>query len=302
MIDLPMNLSTEGVDPRFADLDTRDVADLARLMNAADAEVAGAVGRALPQITAALEAISSRFNDGGRLIYIGAGTSGRLGVLDASECPPTFNTEPGRVLGLIAGGDHALRHASEGAEDSAALGAADLNAHRIRPNDAVVGVATSGRTPYVIGALRRARELGAATVAVSCNEGSEISAEAEFPIEVVVGPEFVAGSTRLRAGTATKLVLNMLSTITMIRAGKVYGNRMVDVRATNEKLRVRAARMTAELADVDVDAARAALEANGWSVKQAVLALLKGLAPSDAAACLERCGGRLREALGDDPR
>lgn len=302
MIDLPTNLSTEAVDPRFAGLDTLGIGELAALMNSADAEVAAAVGRALPQITAALELISSRFNDGGRLVYIGAGTSGRLGVLDASECPPTFNTEPGRVLGLIAGGDHALRNASEGAEDSAALGAADLNAYRIGAADVVVGVAASGRTPYVVGALRRAREVGAATVALSCNAGAAISAEADAPIEVVVGPEFVAGSTRLRAGTATKLVLNMLSTITMIRAGKVYGNRMVDVRASNEKLRVRAARMVAELADVDEAAARDALEANGWSVKQAVLALLGGLAPADAAARLETCGGRLRDALGGGPR
>lgn len=297
MIELPSNLSTEAVDPRFANLHALGVPELARLMNLADAEVAGAVERALPQIIAAIEAISERFNDGGRLVYIGAGTSGRLGVLDASECPPTYNTRPEQVIGLIAGGDHALRHASEGAEDSAELGAADLDAHAIWARDVVVGIAASGRTPYVLGALRRAREMGAATVALSCNEGAEISAVAEFPIEVVVGPEFVAGSTRLRAGTATKLVLNMISTITMIRAGKVFGNRMVDMRASNEKLKVRAARMVAELADVGVEAAAEALELNGWSVKQTVLALLAELGPDEAVAVLAANDGRLGEAL-----
>lgn len=297
MIELPTNLATEGVDPRFADLDLLGVGELARRMNEADAEVAGAVARALPALVPALAAISERFNAGGRLIYIGAGTSGRLGVLDASECPPTFNTEPGRVLGLIAGGDFALRNASEGAEDSAGQGAAEMDAHAVGALDVVVGIAASGRTPFVIGALGRARELGALTVALSCNAGAETSDVADFPVEVVVGPEFVAGSTRLRAGTATKLVLNMISTITMVRAGKVYGNRMVDVRASNEKLRVRAARMTAELADVDVDAAATALAANGWSVKQAVLALLRGLSPTEAAARLAAHDGRLRDAL-----
>lgn len=297
MTELPTNLSTEGVDPRFADLDTRDVAELARIMNEADAGVADAVAAALPQITAAVAEVSRRFNDGGRLVYVGAGTSGRLGVLDASECPPTYNTRPEQVVGLIAGGDHALRNAAEGAEDDAELGAADLDAIAITAADAVVGIAASGRTPYVLGALARAREAGAATVALSCNVDAEISAAADFPIEVVVGPEVVAGSTRLRAGTATKLVLNMVSTITMVRAGKVFGNRMVDMRASNEKLRIRAARMVSELADVDVTLAAETLDRNSWSVKQAVLALLADLGPADAAGLLEEHGGRLRDAL-----
>lgn len=297
MTDLPTDLSTEGVDPAFADLDNLGVDELARLMNDADKRIAGAVEKALPQISVAIDAISERFNDGGRLIYIGAGTSGRLGVLDASECPPTFNTAPERVVGLVAGGDFALRNAVEGAEDSEELGAADLDEIRIGAGDVVVGVAASGRTPYVIGALRRAREVGAATVALSCNARTAISAEADHPIEVVVGPEFVAGSTRLGAGTATKLVLNMISTITMIRAGKVYGNRMVDVRTSNEKLRIRAARMVAELADVDEESAATALERNDWSVKQTVLTLLADLSSVESKHVLDKHGGRLRDAL-----
>ncbi|TRY18265.1 N-acetylmuramic acid 6-phosphate etherase [Tessaracoccus rhinocerotis] len=297
MTELPNNLATEGVDPRFADLDTRDVAELARVMNDADAGVTDAVAAALPQITAAIEEVSRRFNDGGRIVYLGAGTSGRLGVLDASECPPTYNTRPEQVVGLIAGGEHALRNAAEGAEDSAQLGAADLDGIGVTAADVVVGIAASGRTPYVLGALARAREVGAATVALSCNADAEISAAADLPIEVVVGPEVVAGSTRLRAGTATKLVLNMISTITMIKAGKVFGNRMVDMRASNEKLRTRAARMVSELADVDVAAATETLDRNGWSVKRAVLALLADLGPADAARVLDEHGGRLRDAL-----
>lgn len=297
MTELPTNLATEGVDPRFEDLDTRDVAELARVMNDADAGVTDAVAAALPQITAAIEEVSRRFNDGGRIVYLGAGTSGRLGVLDASECPPTYNTRPEQVVGLIAGGEHALRNAAEGAEDSAELGAADLDGIGVTAADVVVGIAASGRTPYVLGALARAREVGAATVALSCNADAEISAAADLPIEVVVGPEVVAGSTRLRAGTATKLVLNMISTITMIKAGKVFGNRMVDMRASNEKLRTRAARMVSELADVDVAAATETLDRNGWSVKRAVLALLADLGPADAARVLDEHGGRLRDAL-----
>ncbi len=272
-MELSRNLSTEGVDERFAHLDTLDVAQLARVMNEADRDVPEAVEAALPRIIPALEAISARFNAGGRILYIGAGTSGRLGVLDASECPPTFNTDPDQVIGLIAGGDQALRSAMEGAEDDTAQGAADLAAHDVGPRDVVVGIASSGRTPYVVGALQHARSAGALTVALSCNTHTEISAVAEHGIEVVVGPEVVAGSTRLRAGTAQKMVLNMISTITMVRAGKVLGNRMVDLRATNEKLRIRAVRMVSELAEVDEERASSALESADWRVKDAILAL-----------------------------
>lgn len=272
-MELSRSLTTEGVDERFANLDELDVSQLARVMNDADKVVPEAVEQALPQIIPAIEAVSERFVSGGRIIHVGAGTSGRLGVLDASECPPTFNTHPDQVLGLIAGGDVALRSAMEGAEDDADQGAADLAAVEVGPRDAVVGIASSGRTPYVIGALRYARSVGAMTVALSCNAEAETSAVAEHGIEVVVGPEVVAGSTRLRSGTAQKMVLNMISTITMVRAGKVMGNRMVDLRATNEKLRVRAVRMVAELADVDEDTATEALEQCDWRVKDAVLTL-----------------------------
>lgn len=272
-MELSRSLTTEGVDERFANLDELDVSQLARVMNDADKVVPEAVEQALPQIIPAIEAVSERFVSGGRIIHVGAGTSGRLGVLDASECPPTFNTHPDQVLGLIAGGDVALRSAMEGAEDDADQGAADLAAVEVGPRDAVVGIASSGRTPYVIGALRYARSVGTMTVALSCNAEAETSAVAEHGIEVVVGPEVVAGSTRLRSGTAQKMVLNMISTITMVRAGKVMGNRMVDLRATNEKLRVRAVRMVAELADVDEDTATEALEQCDWRVKDAVLTL-----------------------------
>ena len=272
-MELSRNLSTEGVDERFAHLDKLDVAELAHVMNDADRGVPEAVERALPQIVPAIEAIAERFNSGGRIIYIGAGTSGRLGVLDASECPPTFNTHPDQVLGLIAGGDVALRSAMEGAEDDPDQGSADLAAVEVGPRDAVIGIASSGRTPYVLGALRHARSAGALTVALSCNADANASAAAEHGIEVVVGPEVVAGSTRLRAGTAQKMVLNMISTISMVRAGKVMGNRMVDLRATNEKLRIRAVRMVAELTEVDEDKAAAALETKDWRVKEAILEL-----------------------------
>ncbi len=297
MTSLPTDLTTEGVDPRFADLDTKSVAELAAIMNDNDKDVALAVGRALPQVVVAIEAIAARFTAGGRIIYVGAGTSGRLGVLDASECPPTFNTDPDRVVGLIAGGEEALRNPIEGAEDDAGRGARDLEALGLVAADAVVGIASSGRTPYVMGAVQRAREVGALTVAVVCNVGSVLGEAVDHPIEVVVGPEFVAGSTRLKSGTAQKLVLNMVSTITMVRAGKVFGNRMVDVRATNEKLQVRAARMVAELADVSEGEARVALEANAWSVKHAVVALMRGVSAQVARSLLEDADGRLREAL-----
>lgn len=272
-MELSRNLTTEGVDDRFQHLDRLDVGQLAHVMNDADRGVPEAVERALPQIIPAIEAISESFAAGGRIIYVGAGTSGRLGVLDASECPPTFNTRPEQVLGLIAGGDTALRSAMEGAEDDPEQGAADLAAAEVGPLDAVIGIASSGRTPYVVGALRHARSVGATTVALSCNADAEISAVAEHGIEVVVGPEVVAGSTRLRSGTAQKMVLNMISTITMVRAGKVMGNRMVDLRATNEKLRIRAVRMVSELAGTDEETAESALEAADWRVKDAILAL-----------------------------
>jgi len=243
LTDLLDHLLTEQVDDRYADLDTASVAQLAAVMNEADATVPQAVRAALPQIVPAIEAVAQRLAVGGRLLYVGAGTAGRMGALDASECPPTFNTSPDRVRAVIAGGPEALLVAKEGVEDDEAAGAAAVAEADVGSEDAVVGISASGRTPYVVAAVRAARARGALTVGLSCNEGTRLSAAADLSIEVVVGPEVVAGSTRLKAGTAQKLVLNMISTISMIRLGKTYGNLMVDLRVTNAKLRHRAVRI-----------------------------------------------------------
>jgi N-acetylmuramic acid 6-phosphate etherase len=292
-------LTTESADPRFAGIDTMSVGELAATMNAADATVPGAVQTALPSITAAIEAAAARMETGGRLVYVGAGTPGRLGVLDASECPPTFSTPPGQVFAIIAGGASAIVSPCEGAEDDEEAGAAAIDAAGIGPLDTVVGIASSGRTPYVLAAVRRARELGALTVGLSCNAGTPLSAAAEHAIEVLVGPEVISGSTRLKAGTAQKLVLNMFSTIVMVRLGKTYGNLMVDVKASNGKLRERAVRMVRAITGAGREEALAALDANGFNVKQAVVASRFGLSPQDAAARLAAAGGRLRVALGE---
>ncbi|SDD21065.1 N-acetylmuramic acid 6-phosphate etherase [Auraticoccus monumenti] len=293
------SLTTETVDESLADLDTRPVGELAALMNQRDQEVPRAVEAALPQITAAIEAVVERMARGGRLVYVGAGTPGRLGVLDASECVPTFNTPPGLVTGLIAGGPTALTTAVEGAEDSAELGREDVAGLGVGPDDAVVGIASSGRTPYVLGAVEAARAAGALTVGLSNNAGSALSAAVDRPIEVVVGPELVTGSTRLKSGTSQKLVLNMISTITMVRLGKTYGNLMVDVRASNEKLVARATGIVQRIADVDAGTAAAALTESDLSVKDAVVRLRLGVSAEEARTRLDAAGGRLREALGE---
>jgi N-acetylmuramic acid 6-phosphate etherase len=292
-------LTTESADPRFAGIDVMSVGELAATMNAADATVPAAVAAALPSITAAIEAASARMETGGRLVYVGAGTPGRLGVLDASECPPTFSTPPEQVFAIIAGGESAIVSPCEGAEDDEEAGAAAVDAAGIGPLDTVVGIASSGRTPYVLAAVRRARALGALTVGLSCNAGSPLGQAAEHAIEVLVGPEVISGSTRLKAGTAQKLVLNMFSTIVMVRLGKTYGNLMVDVKASNGKLRERAVRMVRTITGAGREEALAALDANGFNVKQAVVASRFDLSPQDAAARLERAGGRLRTALGE---
>ena len=292
-------LATEATDPRFAQIDRMSVADLAATMNDADRTVPDAVRAALPQVVAAISAVAERMARGGRLIYVGAGTPGRIAVLDASECPPTFSTPPGLVTAIIAGGPSAIVTPSEGAEDDADAGAAAIDDAGVGPLDSVVGIASSGRTPYVVAAVSRARELGAFTVGLTSNVGSDLAGAAEQPIEVVVGPEVISGSTRLKAGTAQKLVLNMISTITMVRLGKTYGNLMVDVRPTNHKLRERAVRIVRQLTGVDGPAARAALGAAGWDVKVAAVTLRLGLDPAAARERLEAAGGRLREAFGE---
>ncbi|MBM4013927.1 MAG: N-acetylmuramic acid 6-phosphate etherase, partial [Planctomycetes bacterium] len=291
---------TEAAHPAAHDLESRPTADLIALMNEEDAKVAPAVAAAAPAIVRAIDAIAPRLRDGGRLLYLGAGTSGRLGVLDASECPPTFDTPPGLVVGVIAGGEGALTRAQEGAEDDRVAGAARVAELAIGPRDAVVGISASGRTPFVLAALEAARTAGAFTVALACNPGSPLAQAAELPIEVVVGPEVVAGSTRLKAGTATKLVLNQLSTGVMVRLGRVQGHRMVDLRPTNEKLRARAARMVAELARVDPATARGALE-RGGTVREAVAALQRGAGAAPVSgwiAGIDGGGTKTAVALG----
>ncbi|MEU3145670.1 MULTISPECIES: N-acetylmuramic acid 6-phosphate etherase [unclassified Streptomyces] len=290
-------LTTEAFRPELADVDRLPTLDIARLMNREDAVVAAAVAGQLPRIAAAVDAVADRMARGGRLVYAGAGTAGRLGVLDASECPPTFNTGPGQVVGLIAGGPGALVASVEGAEDSAELAAADLDALALTAEDTVVGVSASGRTPYAVGAVTHARAQGALTVGLACNAGSPLAAAAEHGVEVVVGPELLAGSTRLKAGTAQKLVLNMISTITMIRLGKTYGNLMVDVRASNEKLRARSRRIVAlatGAADADVERALASTDGE---VKNAVLVLLADVDGPTAVRLLDEADGHLRAAL-----
>ncbi|MFF7471013.1 N-acetylmuramic acid 6-phosphate etherase [Streptomyces sp. NPDC008092] len=290
-------LTTEAFRPELAEIDTLPTLDIARLMNGEDAGVAAAVALRLPEISAAIDGIAARMAQGGRLVYAGAGTAGRLGILDASECPPTFNTRPGQVVGVIAGGPAAMVTSVEGAEDSAELARADLGALGIGAADTVVGISASGRTPYAVGAVEHARALGALTVGLSCNAGSALAAAAEHGIEVVVGPELLTGSTRLKAGTAQKLVLNMLSTITMIRLGKTYGNLMVDVRASNEKLRARSRRIVALATGAPDDEIEAALTATDGEVKPAVLVILAGVDGPTAARLLEESGGHLRAAL-----
>jgi N-acetylmuramic acid 6-phosphate etherase len=290
-------LTTEQVDPRYARIDVASVGELATLMNDADAEVPSAVHAALPQIVPAIEAVVARVRSGGRLLYVGAGTPGRIGVLDAAECPPTFGTPPELVRAIVAGGPAAVFAAQEGVEDDAHAGRAAIAAEEVISGDAVVGLAASGRTPFVLAAVAEARRRGALTVGVSCNAGTPLSAAVEHPVEVLVGPEVVAGSTRLKAGTAQKLVLNMISTITMVQLGKTYGNLMVDLNASNAKLRDRAIRMVSTVTGVPPEHAAEALEASGMHVKLAILRLERGLDEADAAARLAAAGGRLRTAL-----
>ncbi len=288
-------LLTEQGNPASKDLDLLSTQELLAVMNAADAEIAAAVATQTGRIATLVDAIAERMERGGRLIYVGAGTSGRLGVLDASECPPTFGVPPTLVRGIIAGGEKALVESIEGAEDDARAGALALGT--ISAVDSVVGIAASGRTPFVLGAVEQARGSGALTACVVCVPDSEIAAEVEFPIEVVTGPEIVTGSTRLRAGTATKMVLNMISTAVMVRLGHVYDNLMVNVAPTNEKLVDRAQRIIQQVAGVSAERAAELLVAAGRSVRTAIIMEKKGLSRADAEQRLASVGGRLRKAL-----
>lgn len=290
-------LVSEGRNPRTMGIDLMSTADILQTINAEDHVVPDAVGKTLPQVAQAVDAIVAAFGTGGRLVYIGAGTSGRLGVLDASECPPTFGVPPEMVVGLIAGGPKAIISAVEGAEDSVEGGAADLRNIALTDRDVVVGIAVSGRTPYVIGALNYAKALGCVTVGLTCNPESAIAGMADISIAPLVGAEVVTGSTRLKSGTAQKLVLNMLTTASMIRIGKTYQNLMVDLRTSNEKLLARAVRIVMQATDCAAADAEAALERTGSDVKLAILTILTGQSVDDARAALNGAGGFLRRAL-----
>jgi N-acetylmuramic acid 6-phosphate etherase len=290
-------LGTETADPRTADLDAMSTLEVLTAMNAQDRTVADAVQQVLPEIARAVDLVVRAREQGGRLIYVGAGTSGRLGLLDAVECPPTFGTAPEEVVGVLAGGDGAFAMAVEGAEDDPDLAVADLRALQVGPADVVVGLSASGRTPYVEAALHHAGRVGAGTVSVACNPGSPVSALADVALEVVTGPEVLTGSTRLKAGTAQKMVCNMLTTAAMVRTGKVYRNLMVDVRPTNAKLVDRARRIVASAAAVDERQADEALRAAGGHAKTAVVMLLAGCGVQEARARLVEHGGRVREAV-----
>jgi N-acetylmuramic acid 6-phosphate etherase len=290
-------LATEKQNPASQNLDQMSGLEIVTLMNYEDATIAGAVQAELPKIAAAVEIIVARLQQGGRLIYMGAGTSGRLGVLDASECPPTFNTPSEMVVGLIAGGNVALTTSVEEAEDSPQMGREDAQAAEVSSKDVVVGIAASGRTPYVLGALAYAKEQGAFTVGLTCNKGTPLDSAAEIVISPEVGPEVLSGSTRLKSGTAQKMVLNMLSTATMVKLGKVYGNLMVDVRISNAKLRRRAVRILQTCTDLDEVSAAKLLDSCNGETKVAIVAALLALEPIAAREKLEKAGGFVRLAL-----
>ncbi len=295
-------LVSETRNPQTMDLDALSTLDLVHRFNQQDTLVAEAVKATLPDVASAVDAAAEALKSGGRIIYMGAGTSGRLGVLDASECPPTFGVPHGLVVGLIAGGPGALLKAVEGAEDNAQLGEDDLIALNLAPQDLVVGLAASGRTPYVIGGLKYARKTGCTTVAVSCNPDSPIAQEADIAISPVVGPEALTGSTRLKSGTAQKLVLNMISTGAMVKFGKVYQNLMVDMKATNIKLMDRACRMVVEATGIERAEAETLLRQTDFDVKPAILMALNGLNANAAREKLAAHQGFLRAALADSSR
>ncbi|WP_108398610.1 N-acetylmuramic acid 6-phosphate etherase [Devosia submarina] len=292
------NLVSEARNPRTMQIDLMTTPEILAAMNAEDARVADAVKAELPAIARAVDRIVQAFREGGRLIYMGAGTSGRLGVLDASECPPTFGVPNTMVVGIIAGGDSALRNPIEGAEDDPDQGRRDLERIEASAKDVIVGIAVSGRTPYVIGALDYAKGIGATTIALSCNPDSTIARLAGIAISPLVGPEALTGSTRLKSGTAQKLVLNMLTTASMIRMGKTYENLMVDLSVSNEKLAARAIRILVEATGCSADEAERHLAAARNNVKLAILMALTGLDAADAQSALQHADGFLRRAAG----
>lgn len=288
---------TEQNNPKTAGLDQLSTLDALTIINEEDQSVAQAVARALPQVARAVDGVVERLGRGGRLFYTGTGTSGRLGVLDAAECPPTFGVSPELVQGIIAGGYDACYRAVEASEDDRDAGAKDLAARRLNANDVVVGIAASGRTPYTIGAVEYARSLGALSICITCNQGTELARAVEIPIEAVVGPEVIAGSTRLKSGTAQKLILNMISTLTMVRLGYVKGNRMSNMKTRNVKLRERAVGVLMAESDLTEPAARAALEAVDWELPVALLMQETGASREQAAQALEQSHSSYVHAL-----
>lgn len=290
-------LTTESRNQNTLDIDQVSTLEMVKKINDEDKKVAIAVEKELPQIAKAIDSIVERMKKGGRLIYIGAGTSGRLGILDASECPPTYGVSEELVQGIIAGGQEAIFRAKEGAEDSKELAIIDLKDKNINENDTIVGLAASGRTPYVIGGLEYANEIGALTVSVTCNKDSGVAKVSQISIAPVVGPEAVTGSTRLKSGTAQKLVLNMLSTGVMIKMGKVYGNLMVDVKATNEKLVERSKKIVCEATGVSIQESEEVLKETDFDVKLAIFMILSNLEKEVAKEKLENSNGYIKEAL-----
>ena len=290
-------LITEQRNPNSMHVDSLSALEIVQLMNEEDKQVPLAIEKCLPQIAQAVECIVAAFQQGGRLVYIGAGTSGRLGVLDASECPPTFGVSPEMVKGIIAGGERALRHPIEGAEDSKAQAVVDLQTIQFSSKDVLVGIAASGRTPYVIGALEYAKSLGSATVSIASNPNSAMANIVDIAIDTVVGPEVLTGSSRLKSGTAQKLVLNMLTTASMILMGKCYQNLMVDVQASNEKLKARAIRIVMQATDCDKALAEETLKLADQNAKLAIMMILSGLDRAQAEALLEKHQGKLQLAL-----
>ena len=290
-------LITEQRNPNSMHVDSLSALEIVQLMNEEDKQVPLAIEKCLPQIAQAVECIVTAFQQGGRLVYIGAGTSGRLGVLDASECPPTFGVSPEMVKGIIAGGERALRHPIEGAEDSKAQAEVDLQTIQFSSKDALVGIAASGRTPYVIGALEYAKSLGSVTVSIASNPNSAMANIVDIAIDTVVGPEVLTGSSRLKSGTAQKLVLNMLTTASMILMGKCYQNLMVDVQASNKKLKARAIRIVMQATDCDKALAEETLKQADQNAKLAIMMILSGLDRAQAEALLEKHHGKLQLAL-----
>ena len=290
-------LTTERRNPTSAHIDSCTTLEMVTIMQQEDSKIASAIEKILPEIARAIDATSQRLENGGRLFYLGAGTSGRLGILDASECPPTYGTDPELVQGLIAGGIPAIFRAQEGAEDTPGLAVHDLKEHGFSAKDVLVGIAASGRTPYVIGGLKYARELGALTIALACSEHAEIAALADIALTPVTGPEVVTGSTRMKAGTAQKLVLNMLSTGTMIKLGKVYGNLMVDVKASNKKLEERAIRIVMEGSGCARSEAETALQEAGGHAKLAILMVVAGVSADEGQRLLDCTAGHLAAAI-----